>query len=164
MMQSTDQINFNSVALVILGVALTAFIGWWARSSTARKSRLKDLEAEVAKLKLDAAVNETKITPLWAKVQKQLSEDLHHPHAKDKEVDLLLEKLETAPPTISIEETSRLKELLEHRATDMSSEITESERASARIMAVVMDKVLEETADTSETQIEMVSVPKDDED
>lgn len=158
--QVANQANINSIIIAAVGVLLTGLIAWLIRSSTAKETRIKDLEKDIASLKTQAAVNEVKFTPIWQKVQEQLSKDLHHPHEKNAEMDQLLEKLEAVPlPTITKKETARLKELLEHRSTDMSPEIGATERASAQIMSVVMDKVLE-TTDVSAVELEVVSVPK----
>jgi len=125
--------------------------------SNKNSDRIDKIERQL--LELDFQVK-----PMWAKVQKQLSEDLHHPHAKDQEMDLLLEQLEdltidTNDPTGK--NRHRLKQLLLARSKDMSPDTTESERASAQIMATVMDKVLKESASTSEmTDVEMVGVQK----
>jgi len=86
----------------------------------------------------------TKVSPLWATVQKVISDELHHPHAQYAEMDTLLERLDNL--TITTEERDRLKILLMQRSVDMDSDITESQRKSAKMMIDVMDKVVQEAS------------------
>jgi hypothetical protein len=98
-------------------------------------SKLSEQEKEIAILK-------TQISPLWMRVQARISADLHHPHPRYLEMDILLEKLDSL--SISNVERSRLKVLLEERSTDTSHEINDEQRAKARLMIGVMDLVLDE--------------------
>lgn len=159
MFQISDNSQINTNSLVLIG--LTALIGLlaalWLRSSAAKNTRIDQLAVEITKLQLDQAVTDTKVTPLWAKAQAALSADLHHPHAKDHEMDDLLEKL--ANLKISPAETSRLKNLLSMRSIDMSPDITAHERRAATVMPIIMDIVLEgETEKETNIVVELVSM------
>lgn len=126
-----------TVLLFVGGALLTialAVIAWLAHLYSKIETRLDIAEKQLLEVGF-------KVTPLWAKVQKSLADDLHHPALKHKEMDGLLEKLEAL--TITVPETARLKELLIHRVSDIT--VPEKERASATIMATVMDRVLLET-------------------
>lgn len=148
-----DQANLNTLLItIILVFAGWAFMIWFRRSADNKKALDKVLERLTALEGQQAEMN-FKVTPLWARVQKTLSDDLHHPHAKDKEMDGLLEKLEALE--IDEPETEQLKKLLIHRTNDAT--VPEKERASAAIMATVMDKVLVETeAEGVLTKVELV--------
>jgi hypothetical protein len=93
------------------------------------------------------AVLETQLSPLWARVQAQISSDLHHPHERYLEMDTLLEKLEALK--ITDPERRRLKELLEERSRDMHEDITEEQRKKAQLMIQVMDLVVIEAKTVS---------------
>lgn len=117
-------------------------------ATTSRNSdRLDAVEKQLAQI-------DFKVTPMWAKVQKQISEDLHHPHARFKEMDALLEKLDNETIDDYSGDRDRLLELLDERSTDMGPEITDSQRASAAIMKTVMEKVVEE----NEVEGELVNI------
>ena len=103
---------------------------------------LARLYARIAEHDRQIAIMSTQVSPLWATVQKVISEELHHPHAQYAEMDLLLEKLEDL--IITPTERQRLKILLQQRSEDMDSNITESQRKSAKLMIDVMDKVVQE--------------------
>lgn len=116
---------------------------------------------EIEKIKATLAELGFQVKPMWERVQRQLSEDLHHPNPKYKEMDGLLEKMDAND--LNITETERLKILAAARSKDMAPEITDSQRASATILATVMDKVLEEKAKTGEiTDVELIGVKKSD--
>lgn len=111
--------------------------------------KIKDKQEEMARqiLSLDFPLK-----LLWAKAQESTSAALHHPKARFKEMDDLLDKLnlkdldhngDILPMTEA--DTARLKELLHHRSTDMSEGVTDYEREQAKIMPTVMaNKVIEE--------------------
>lgn len=133
-------------AVTILAALMIFMLNALLASGRKRDEKLEQIEKRLTQ-------TEFQVTPLWAKVQKQLSEDLHHPEAKHEEMDGLLEKLEGL--TITKGETARLKELLIDRTTDES--VPKSEQDSASVMAIVMDKVLDAAA--RDSKIELVSVP-----
>lgn len=150
-----DQTNINSYILAAFAVILAGLITLWAKTSNEKNKRITDLEKDVAGLKTLVAVTDTKVTPLWAKVQKQMSDELHHPHADHQEADDLIDKLENLEATPA--ETTRLKKLFHERANSKDPKITARERSIATIMPVIMDLVLEE-ADTVHQYSEVESV------
>ena len=154
-----DQINLNSYLLLAFGATVTFLVGLWMRSSGVKNKRIDDLEKDVNALKLQVAISDTKITPLWAKVQKQMSDEIHHPDAANKETDDLIDKLENLEVTPT--ETARLKVLLHERANSTDPKVTARERSIAKIMPVIMDLVLEEAeSDMEAAEVEQVaSVP-----
>jgi hypothetical protein len=117
---------------IIVGVAVALFATMLVAIG-ALYARLRDIEKQMA-------VVTTQVSPLWARVQAQISSDLHHPHPRYFEMDKLLERLEAL--TITTAERVRLKELLGERAVDMHPDITESQRKAARAMIPVMDLVV----------------------
>jgi len=102
-------------------------------------NRIRALEVEQAKQAIQ-------LSPLWARVQAQISSDLHHPHPRYLEMDTLLEELESL--TITPSQRNRLKILLFERSTDMHPDITDSQREKAKLMIVVMDMVVAEAHDS----------------
>lgn len=96
---------------------------------------------------LDRAKNyiaqiKTDVNPLWGAIQIRIGEDLYQPTERFQQMAGLLKKLESL--TISDGERVVLKRLLEERSVDMSPEVSQSQRDSAKLMAGVMTKVLEE--------------------
>ena len=118
----------QALIVAFFTVSLTAVIAFCVRLSKAAKER----DREIAVLK-------TQISPLWARVQRQIAEDLHHPHVRYKEMDTLLEELEAL--TLSEGDRARLKVLLVERSTDMHPDITPAQREKALLMLHVMDIV-----------------------
>lgn len=100
----------------------------------------------VRQLELDVAISATKMTPLWARVQAELTSDLHHEDPKFKEADSLIEQLGAL--TITSTGRRRLKELLAQRVVDPTVSDLESKKAKALI--AVMDLVLIEAETTGE--------------
>lgn len=155
-----------TILLFIISVVLTvllAVLGWvfvvWNQGAKRRTDLLEKQDERLDAIEKQMLTLDFKVTPMWAKVQKSISSDLHQPHAKYAETDHLLEQLEAL--TISPGGRIRLKELLEERSKDMSSDVTESERKSAEIMSVVMDKVLTEQEASEElVKIELVGEVK----
>jgi hypothetical protein len=127
----------NPGVLEIIGatiaVLLAAVLAYCVRINT----RQSDSDIRIAKL-------EVQISPLWARVQRQISSDLHHPHPRYQEMDVLLEHLESL--TITKEERVRLNQLLLERSTDMHEDITEDQRQKAKLMIEVMKLTLRETS------------------
>jgi hypothetical protein len=105
----------------------------------------RTMNAQITTLRESVIELKTQVSPLWARVQSQISSDLHHPHPRYFEMDKLLEKLEAM--TISDGERARLKVLLMERSTDMHEDITEDQRKKASLMIQVMDMVLLETSE-----------------
>jgi hypothetical protein len=105
--------------------------------------RVNSRQAEMA---LALAKLEVQVSPMWATVQARMSSDLHHPHPRYLEMDVLLEKLEAL--TITPAERDRLKELLVVRSVDIHKDITDSQRKSAVAMIPLMDLVVLEAEET----------------
>jgi hypothetical protein len=101
------------------------------------------INARQSEQAIDIATLKTQVSPLWARVQARISEDLHHPHPRYYEMDKLLESLEAL--TITTDERIRLKELLLERSVDMHEDITEEQRKKAQLMIQVMELVLLES-------------------
>jgi hypothetical protein len=76
----------------------------------------------------------------WSDLQTELVNMLHHPHPESRELDLLLEKLETFAVSgvsmISDTDTNRLIELLREKADDMSQSQSERTRAEWLLIAI----------------------------
>jgi hypothetical protein len=121
----------QGLIIAMLAAVLTAVLRYVAQIN----ARLRELEAGHRELA-------TKVSPLWAKIQAQISNDLHHPFARYLEMDLLLEKLEAL--TITPVGRDRLKILLIERSKDMDPEITDEQRKKATLMLHVMDLVVTE--------------------
>jgi hypothetical protein len=149
----------NSVALIVLstGLALVSTLYVQSRNSRLRLSK----ENDEWKIKVDAALITlgTQMSPLWAQVQTRIASELHHPHPRYHEMDVLLEKLESKPTLITNNERSRLRELLSQRAVDTHPDITPQQKSSAALMLGVMDKVLEEVAIASDAPIPVPGPP-----
>jgi hypothetical protein len=131
----------NSLAIFALGLLVTLSL---RRSNTSASDKAA-LIAWQAKVDTQMAVLLTQVSPLWAAVQSKIAKDLTHPHKQFKEMDGLLEKLEAL--SITDEERVRLRDLLKERATSQDAEVNDEERASAKLMIGVMEKVLSEAAD-----------------
>jgi hypothetical protein len=121
----------QGLIIAAMAAVLTAVLRYVAQLNT----RLRELEAQHRELA-------TKVSPLWAKIQAQISSDLHHPHARYLEMDLLLEKLEAL--TISPVGRDRLKVLLVERSHDPDPSITDDQKKKAQLMLHVMDLVVTE--------------------
>lgn len=144
---------------ILIGVVVAAF----GAGFTAIFAYLRTLNADIVSIKVAMSKLDTQVSPLWAKVQAQISADLHHPHPQYKEMDDLLEKLEAI--TITSEERARLEVLLVQRSHDMSPMISNSQRESAVIMIQVMKKVLREAEESpvdAKGKVELVQMPSAD--
>ena len=133
----------GTVLAVLSGVIAYIFTSFRTHQNESR-AEARDLQARIGAIELQLARISTQISPMWAKVQAQIAEDLHHPHARYVEMDKLLEKLEAM--TITADERSRLKELLMERSMDFHEDISEDQRKKALLMILVMDAVLTEAA------------------
>lgn len=143
-----------TILAILLGfeTGLLFVLGWFLRTWFVKSKERDDRITALENMQKEQGFQ---LKPLWAKVERQLSEDLHHPHTADKEMDDLLDQLETL--TITEAGTARLKELLLIRSKDPGLHISDRERASASIMATVMDNVLlEREASGPLEKIEMV--------
>ena len=137
-----------AIGLIIAGfsVILAAVIAGFVRMS----ARMQQFEILVSQL-------DTKVSPLWARVQTVIAADLHHPHPQYAEMDRLLEELEKL--TISEAGRSRLKILLQQRSMDMDPDITQAQRDKSVLMLHVMDLVVQEAGSTGRVTNERVGIP-----
>jgi hypothetical protein len=138
-----------AVGLIIAGfsVTLASVFGAFVRLS----ARMQAFEILISQL-------DTKVSPLWARVQTVIATDLHHPHVQYAEMDSLLEELTNL--TISPTGRERLKVLLLERSKDMDTEITQDQRDSAILMIHVMDKVVKESKEDLAGGTGNVSMPE----
>jgi hypothetical protein len=130
-----SQADVNSLLIGFLGITYTALLSAVIAMLVRLGSRFRKVEEEIITIK-------TQVSPLWARVQAQISNDLHHPHPRYKEMDRLLEKLESLE--IVPAERARLRQLLLERSKDMHPDITDEQRRSALIMIPVMEMVIKE--------------------
>lgn len=91
----------------------------------------------------------TPVKPIWAKVQRTISEDLrlHSVPAKYKRMAELIYRLEDL--SITDRERTEVKVLLVEFSKDMNPKITKAQRESADIMTIIMGKVLIEAGSSS---------------
>lgn len=99
--------------------------------------------AHMQEMREELAVLKTQVSPLWAQIQSRIVADLHHPHPRYKEMDVLLERLEALK--ITPEERIRLEALLIERSVDEHDDISEIQRKEAKLMNQVMDIVVLES-------------------
>ena len=151
-----DQPTINSVLLALLTFIMSAFFAVWFRSTGQRQKWMDDVIARLVSIEKANVGYDIKLIPLWAKAQKDLSETLHHPHAKDQEADELLDKLEMHPDEMTVEETDRLKNLMLQRSMDTT--ISVQERRAATVMPLIMDMVFEIGYDTTDMKAEPVGI------
>lgn len=141
--------NWLPYGVGAVGGLVLFFLGrllWLDRANTKAKARAYDaLITRVAAWDVRWATLSSDISPLWQTLQKKLGADLTHPD--EPETDALIAKL--LELNISNDERERLKLRLKQRIDGDDPKVSDSERASARIMLEVMGKVLEEAADTS---------------
>lgn len=127
-------LNNPIVTGLLVGLFL-AFVGLFI-------SFVRSVKSDIAKLRVDVKEVQTKVAPFWARVQQQMSADLHHPHPRYLEMDGLLEKLESL--TITEDERLRLKQLLIERERDFHDDISTDQRKTASAMAIIMDMTVSE--------------------
>lgn len=104
----------------------------------------------------------TPVKPIWAKVQRTISEDLRLPSlpAKYKRMGDLIYRLEDL--SITDKERTEVKALLVEFSTDMNPKISKAQRESADIMSIIMGKVLLEAGSSSPfADVEPVGVKVD---
>jgi hypothetical protein len=122
----------NPLGVSLIAASFTILLGAILAYCVRINTRQSEQAVQIAELKVQ-------ISPLWARIQTQISADLHHPHPRYVEMDSLLEKLDAL--TILPEERERLKVLLVERSNDFHTDITESQRQSAKMMIPLMDLV-----------------------
>src|ERR1700733_4419175 len=139
--------SVNTILISVIGGGVT--IG-----TTAMLAYFRRLNNLILKQAESITRLETQVKPLWARVQRQISKDLHHPDAKFHEMDTLLERLEDL--TILPEERVRLKTLLIDRSVDMHPDVSDEQRKKAKLMIGVMELVVLEAAKPESDQAKMV--------
>jgi hypothetical protein len=126
----------NSVGML----ALATIVGAYLKRTASTDERLGKIEGQIAVLGVQ-------VSPLWAAVQSKIAKDLTHPSPQFQEMDELLRQLEAL--TIGDEDRERLEVLLVERMSSTDPEVSDDERASAKLMIGVMRKVLEEAASSA---------------
>jgi len=137
---------FNSVAIAILGAFLSLIVGgllFYAntkqRTAAAIAEAHTKLIGRVVELEKNLALVNQAVVPISAAFQAILIKDLTHFHTP--EMDNLLAKI--GPPlTLTAQEAARLEVLLAARARDVDNLISEQERDAARMLPMVMRRVL----------------------
>lgn len=85
-------------------------------------------------------VRQSPLWSAWSELQRELADTLHHPHPESREMDKLLEKLETFTVSgislISPVDRSRLIELLREKVDDPKQEKSEKLRAEFLLLAM----------------------------
>lgn len=137
--------------------ALGALLAYYIRRASKAEEEKDKITDRLKKLEDWVLIADVTAKPFWAAAQTKLVKDLTHPHERFKRPDRLLEKLEDL--TITTEERVELHGILEERITTDDPEVNEAEKASAKIMLDIMDKVLKEAAtDAPLTNVHLVGV------
>lgn len=142
----------DKYGVVLIGAALAFVSAWYWR----RKTRIEDelakalKEREEMKERIDVLeqkfvlqeAEQKQTLPIWAALQAKIIKDMTHPHEQFKEMDVLLEKLQADDVTHS--ERVRIVELTEERIVSTDPLVSHDEKESAKLLEVVMGKVIEE--------------------
>jgi hypothetical protein len=137
----------KEILMLLLGATVGLLVSMYLEARKSKSDEMKTLEASIVAINSRLDILATQVSPLWARVQSQIANELHHPNLRYAEMDKLLEKLESLD--ITSEERARLKELLLQRSVDTHSDIDDDQRSSALIMVSVMGKVLKETKEAA---------------
>lgn len=150
------------VMLVVTSGFTFVAANYWFHRKLKQEEAERKLEADAAlrkqveELEQKLAVITSSVQPLNAAYQAMLIAKLTHAHTP--RLDELLTKL--GPPiTLTRNEQDEMVVALEQRMLDMSAEISESERAAAKILPLHLLLVEEEVEKT--TELKIVSVTKD---
>ena len=92
----------------------------------------KDLTERIRLIENILIELKTQIKPIWAAVQSSIVKDLTHPNPRFEEPDGLLEEFDS--DDISIKGLDRLLILMEERMISTDSEVSSSEKKSAKIL------------------------------
>jgi hypothetical protein len=119
--------GWHFIALVVL--AQGALIGWF--SVVMHRNRAGRLRGD-----------------FWKILQTRMVNLIHHPHIESRELDVLLEKLESDPNNktgggLTPADRNRLEELLKEKANDPSE--SKDERNSAEFLLIAMREVVRDT-------------------
>lgn len=139
------------IGLPLAVVAISFLATWFWRYRSQMDAERAATATRIADLEQQMAVVSTQVSPLWAAVQSKIARDLTHPHPQFKEMDELLRQLEALKITDA--GRVRLGLLLEQRIISTDPAITDEERESAKIMKVVMRKVVGESASSENGSI-----------
>lgn len=159
-----------------LKTALTALamlvVGWLLKTGTdaylKRSDKKERDDGEILKrlgeIESRLKVLDIQVSPFWGAVQTEMLKTLHHDpkHGSEfAESDALIDKFaETAPGDIEPADRTRMKELMLIRSTDQNPAVSDIERATAKIIALVIDKAsAEAAAPPEESTPQLVSVP-----
>ena len=89
----------------------------------------------------------------WSELQNELADTLHHPHPEAREMDKLLERLQTFTiaglSEITDEDRSRLRVLLRERVDDTTQ--TKGERVRSEFLLFAMPRAAMEQEATAKT-------------
>jgi hypothetical protein len=147
----------NSLVIAAFTVILGAVVAFFVRINARKQAELKQLREDIEELKRSMATVNTQMSPLWARVQAQIAQDLHHPNPRYAEMDALLEQLDSLK--ITTDERARLKILLVERSKDLHVDISQEQREKAAFMVTVMDMVLAEkaVADAADSAVQRIA-------
>jgi|SRR5579863_1049082 len=144
MAAESPQTWINSLALTLLGALLSLVVGgllFYARSKQRAAAAIADAHLKllnrVVELEKSLALVNQAVVPISAAFQAMLIKDLTHAHTP--EIDALLAKI--GPPLVlTLRDVDRLGVLLAEVTADNT--ITERERDAARMLPMVMRRVL----------------------
>jgi len=143
----------EKIGMVLFGAAIGFIATWyWKRKERVQKqeddakrdrraddTRISDLEKRVAELS-------AQVSPFWSAIQAKIIKDLTHPSPQFAPMDRLLAKLLSLQ--ITPLEHRVLDRLIEERIVSTDPEITEEEKSSAKILKLVIPKVIAEAEDS----------------
>jgi hypothetical protein len=112
----------------------------------------------IAELETKLALVNAAVVPISTAFQAILIKELTHAHFP--EMDELMVKI-GPPNALTEEEELRLAHLLRERASDMSSQISDSERGAAFILPTIMERVRKEEKENDPGENLLVAIPKE---
>lgn len=136
-----------SIIPLIVGIVSTFLATWFWKYKSKNDAYKVSIDNKLASLELQIVALNTQISPFWAAVQTKIAKDLTHPHIQFKEMDELLLELENL--TITINGRARLLELINERIISIDPKVSQSEKNSAKIMKIVMEKVVTEANESA---------------
>lgn len=139
--------DLNTGLIIAVATAILALVtGIYLQTRQERIATAKELTKWQQSVDTTLAKHGTQLSPLWARVQDQISADLHHPDTEHSEMDHLLEKLDRLEITLA--ERAVLRQLLVERSHD--PRVSESEQESAVMMITVMARTLTEASEAKD--------------
>lgn len=153
-MDASTRALMNSVAIVLIGSAMTFLAAWfWFRknAAVAEAKRLADEHALLAKrvVDLESQLSSVKqaVQPISAAFQAILIKELTHFHTP--ELDELMTRV-GPPSTLTAEEETRMEQLLAERATELNGDIDSFERDAAVMLPMVLKRTKREITTVEE--------------